>query len=94
MPNKNQFLAAFENLKLAFEDRVLTDMPILKGQTLMENAKIEKFKWDILGDFRTKNWQKNNVLYLVCHLICLQTKNGEKRDKQKKNWYVVMFVVL
>ena len=43
-PQKNQFLAAFENLKLVFEDRVLTDMPILKGQTLMENAKIEKFK--------------------------------------------------
>ena len=41
---KSQFLAAFENQKLAFEDRVLTNIPILKGQTLMENAKIEKFK--------------------------------------------------
>ena len=41
MPPKKSI---FENLKLAFEDRVLTDMPILKGQTLMENAKIEKFK--------------------------------------------------
>ena len=63
---------------------MLPDRSLSIGKKMMENAKIEKFKWDILGDFRTKNWQKNNVLYLVCHLICLQTKNGEKRDKQKK----------
>ena len=29
----------------------------------------------------------------MCHLICLQTKNGEKKEINKNNWYVVMFVV-
>ena len=33
---------------------VLPDMSFLKGQKLVENAKIKKkFKWDILGDFQT-----------------------------------------
>ena len=32
---------------------VLPDRSILVGQKLVENAKIEKFKWDILGDFQT-----------------------------------------
>ena len=32
---------------------VLPDRSISIGQKLVENAKIEKFKWDILGDFQT-----------------------------------------
>ena len=32
---------------------VLPNGSILMGQTLMENDKIEKFKWDILGNFQT-----------------------------------------
>ena len=32
---------------------VLPDWSILIGQKLVENAKIEKFKWDILCDFQT-----------------------------------------
>ena len=32
---------------------VLPDRSVLIGQILVENAKIEKFKWDILGDFQT-----------------------------------------
>ena len=32
---------------------VLPDRSILIGQTLVENAKIEKFNCDILGDFQT-----------------------------------------
>ena len=32
---------------------VLQDRSILKGQKLVENAKIKKIKWDILGDFQT-----------------------------------------
>ena len=32
---------------------VLPDRSILKGQKLMENAKMEKLKCDILGDFQT-----------------------------------------
>ena len=30
---------------------LLPDMSLLIGQKLMKNAKIEEFKWDILGDF-------------------------------------------
>ena len=32
---------------------VLPDRSVLIGQKLAENARIEKFKWDILGDFQT-----------------------------------------
>ena len=32
---------------------VLPDRSILLGQKLLENAKIQKFKWDILEDFQT-----------------------------------------
>ena len=32
---------------------VLPDMSILIGQKLVENAKIEKLKWDIFDDFQT-----------------------------------------
>ena len=32
---------------------VLPDRSILTGQKLMENAKIEKLRCDILGDFQT-----------------------------------------
>ena len=32
---------------------VLPDRSILKGQKLVENAKMEKLKCDILGDFQT-----------------------------------------
>ena len=32
---------------------VLPDRSILHGQKLVENAKIEKLKCDILGDFKT-----------------------------------------
>ena len=31
----------------------LSDSSVLIGQKLVENAKIEKFKCDILGDFQT-----------------------------------------
>ena len=31
----------------------LPDMSILAGQKLVENAKIQKFKWDILSNFQT-----------------------------------------
>ena len=33
---------------------VLPDRSILKGQKMVENAKIEKLKCDILSDFQTK----------------------------------------
>ena len=40
----------FENLKL---DVVLPDRSIGIGQKMVENAKIEKFKCDILSNFET-----------------------------------------
>ena len=41
------FWRVFENLKLAVKQCYQT------GQKMVENAKIEKFKCDILGDFQT-----------------------------------------
>ena len=32
---------------------VLPDRSLLIGQSLLENAKIEHLKWDILGDYQT-----------------------------------------
>ena len=36
-----------------FGQTELPDRPVLKVQKLVENAKIQKFKCDILGDFQT-----------------------------------------
>ena len=33
--------------------KVLPDRPIMIGQKLVENAKMEKFKWDILRNFQS-----------------------------------------
>ena len=41
---------------------VLPDRSILIGQKLVENAKIEKFKWDILGDFQTLCMSKTSII--------------------------------
>ena len=47
MPKNGPFWQSFENLKLAVKQCFQT------GQKMVENAKIEKFKCDILGDFQT-----------------------------------------
>ena len=39
---------------------VLPDRSVLIGQKLVKNAKIQKFKWDILGDFQTM-WSGFNL---------------------------------
>ena len=49
MPQNGRFWRVFENLKLA----VLPDRSILIRQKLVENAKIQKFKRNILSDFQT-----------------------------------------
>ena len=36
--------------------KVLPDRSLLIGQKLVENAKIEQFKWYILGDFQTMRY--------------------------------------
>ena len=61
---------------------VLPNGSILMGQTLMENDKIEKFKWDILGNFQTLclgqksvalqamqwwAWKPKAVIFKGCH---------------------------
>ena len=47
-----QFLASFWKPE-ACGQTVLPERPISMGQKLVKNAKSEKFKWDILGDFQT-----------------------------------------
>ena len=44
----------------AFGQTVLPDRSVLIGQKLVENAKIEKFKWDILDDFQTMWHSRKN----------------------------------
>ena len=44
-------LASFWNPK-ACGQTVLPDRSVLKGQKLAENAKIQKFNWDILSNFQ------------------------------------------
>ena len=41
---------------------MLLDRSVLLGQKLVEYAKIEKFKCDILGDFQTLCEEKNGCL--------------------------------
>ena len=50
--NKFVNLASFWKTE-ACEETVLPDRSILRGQKLVENAKIEKLNWDILDDFQT-----------------------------------------
>ena len=46
----SQLLASFWKLE-ACGQTVLPDMSVLIGQKMVENAKVEKFKWYNLGDF-------------------------------------------
>ena len=46
------FWRVFENLKLVVNQCYQTGQFVI-GQKLVENAKIQKFKCDILGDFQT-----------------------------------------
>ena len=61
-------LASFWKPEVCCQE-VLPDRPILIGQELVENAKIEKLKCDILGDFehcdRSKKALKSNSLGLI-----------------------------
>ena len=58
-----------EFLKTRGSEVTLPERPILIGQKLVENAKIEKLKCDILGDFehcdRSKKALKSNSLGLI-----------------------------
>ena len=48
MPN----LASFWKRE-AYSQTVLPDMSVVIRQKMVEKAKLQKFKWDILGDFQT-----------------------------------------
>ena len=58
---------------------VLPDRSVLIGQKLVENANIEKFKCDILGDVQTL-WCRYN-LYLTVF-----TSLGNGRDEEWTQW--------
>ena len=52
MPKNGQFWQVFEKTE-GCGQTVLPDRSLLIGQKLVKNAKIEKFKCDILGTFET-----------------------------------------
>ena len=49
---------------------VLPDRSVLKGQGLVENAKIQKFKCDILSNFQTM-WESKKIYHF--DYICIGT---------------------
>ena len=48
---------------------VLPDISLLIGQKLVETAKIEKFEWDILGDFEILCLKIERVVYIIAHRL-------------------------
>ena len=63
---------------------MLPDRSILKGQKLMESAKIEKLKCDILGDFQT--------LWAVA--AAGVSDNEEATTHNALQWYFILKSVL
>ena len=58
---------------------VLPDRSVLIGQKLVENAKLEKFKCDILGDFQT-----------LCYWVkkshnCSEWQNSQRHKEDMQN---------
>ena len=51
LPKNGPIWRFFENLKLAVKQSYYLDWSVLIGQKLVENAKIQNFKCDTLGDF-------------------------------------------
>ena len=63
-------LASFWKIE-ACSQTVLPDRSILIGQKLVENAKIQKFKWNILGDFQTM-WFATISHYIIACVVSIQ----------------------
>ena len=57
-------------------------MSVFIWQKLVENTEIQKFKWDILGDFQTLCEQKEN--------LAMKKKTKKKSEKRllSKYWCV------
>ena len=55
--------------------KVLPDYSVLIGQKLVENAKIPKFKCDILGDFQTLCWCHSQTLLHEIEVKAFVTKH-------------------
>ena len=70
---------------------MLPDRSILIGQKLAGNAKIQKFKFDILNNFQTtcsrrvtrasKNYETKRDLSLFYRLICVNPKSTQSQPK-------------
>ena len=66
MPKIGQFDDfSFETLKITVKQCYQT------GKKLVENVEIEKFKWDILGDFQTMWLEQEKPTTLIWTIVCL-----------------------
>ena len=65
VPKKGQFWQVFENLKFAVKQCYQI---VLIRQKLVEIARFQKFKWDILSNFQTM-WSKGRYLLIGCRSI-------------------------
>ena len=75
---------------------VLPDKPLLIGQKLIENAKIEKFRCDILGDFQTlcerKSYDNGEKRSQCCYYLQKKSQNPQK-SQEKEAWRQLFFSV-
>ena len=88
---KNSFIIASEAsyVYILSGQTVLPDRSILKGQTLVENVKIEKLKCDILGDFQTmwvdRSWVFIGIHYFEVEETVASLKNQYPSDKSNNS---------
>ena len=72
---------------------VLPDRSVLIGQSLVENAKMEKFKWDILGDFQAICFTRKKNLFCTQAIksICRKSfsTSGKKNSLQKLHFWLL-----
>ena len=70
----------FENLNNACGQTELPDRSVLIGQKLVENAAIEKFKCDILGDFQTLCTSNDRHIWTFMADFKMSDDDVEKQD--------------
>ena len=93
MPNMVH-LASFWKPEI-FGQTVLPDMSLLIGQNLVENVKIEKYIWDILGIFKhcdVRSNQSESFHSHVEHSNWCQKTFGEKCQKFK-TWNATFLLI-